>query len=288
MRGWLCALCLLGSLSARAQSPVWALHGAHNTVYLAESVHVLKPGQSQLPQALQRAYEAASIIVMEVDLSQLDPTRLGAYLLQHGSLPAGTTLQQSLGPDAYASLQAQTERLGLPLEALQQLAPWVVALTVTDAEYLKLGYDPDQGVERQIEHLAERDGKPLRGLETPEQELGQLEHLTLEQQRRFLLLTLEDLDDAERQTDALLAAWRAGDTHRLGAVLSEEYARFPELYRALVSERNQHWMPQIEQFLHESQDYLVIVGALHVVGKGGLLELAAGAGLKATPVLNRP
>jgi uncharacterized protein len=176
----------------------------------------------------------------------------------------------------------------MPLESLQPLAPWVVALTISDAEYLKLGYDPEQGVERQIEHLAERDHKGLRGLETPEEELGQLEHLTPEQQRRFLLLTLEDLDEAQKDTDELVTAWRAGDTRRLDAVLSEEYTSFPELYRALVSERNRRWMPQIEQFLQESQDYLVLVGALHLVGKGGLLELARSAGLKVTPVLNRP
>ncbi len=35
MRHWLLTLCLLSSLTARAQSPVWALHGAHNTVYMA-------------------------------------------------------------------------------------------------------------------------------------------------------------------------------------------------------------------------------------------------------------
>ena len=46
MRQWLLALCLLGSLTAQAQSPVWALHGARNTVYLAESVHLLKPIRS--------------------------------------------------------------------------------------------------------------------------------------------------------------------------------------------------------------------------------------------------
>ena len=66
MRHWLLALCLLGSLSARAQSPVWALHGAHNTVYLAESVHLLKPADATLPAAFTRAYDDSSQLVMEI------------------------------------------------------------------------------------------------------------------------------------------------------------------------------------------------------------------------------
>ena len=46
MRRALAAFSLLCSLSAAAQSPVWARHGAHNTVYLAESVHLLKSGSA--------------------------------------------------------------------------------------------------------------------------------------------------------------------------------------------------------------------------------------------------
>jgi uncharacterized protein len=288
MSRWLLALCLLGGLSAHAQSPVWALRGAHNTVYLAESVHLLKPGEAQLPLAFDRAYAAASTIVMELDLSHLDAAELQRYMLEHGTLAQGTTLAQAIGPDAYRRLSQQAEHLGLPLEPLEQLAPWVVALTVTEFEYMKLGYDADAGVERQIERRAERDSKPILGLETLQEQLGQLEHLSSAQQRRFLLLTLDDLDDAGRDTDELLAAWRKGDTRRLATLLGEEYRSFPELYRALVTERNQHWMPRIRSFLGERKDYLVIVGALHLVGDGGLLELARAAGINVTPVIARP
>ena len=284
MRAGLLALFLLGSLSARAQSPVWALHGAHNTVYLAESVHLLKADNAQLPAAFQRAYAAASRIVMEIDLSHLDPAQLSGYMLEHGALKGDTSLQQLLGAPAYQRLGTETQRLGLPVETLDHLQPWVVALSLTDLEYLKLGYDPEQGVERQIERLAEHDGKPISGLETLEEQLGHLERLTGEQQRRFLLLTLDDLNDAEHDTDELLAAWRAGDTARLASLLGEEYRSFPELYRALVTERNRNWMPQIERFAREREDYLVVVGALHLVGQGGLLELARAAGFSVTPV----
>ena len=70
MRHWFLALCLLGSLTARAQSPVWALQGAHNTVYLAESVHLLKPGDAKLPAAVTRAYDDSTQLVMEMDLGE--------------------------------------------------------------------------------------------------------------------------------------------------------------------------------------------------------------------------
>lgn len=285
MRCTLAAICLLCSLRAWGQSPVWAVQGAHNTVYLAESVHLLKSDQSTLPPAFDRAYGAAHTIVMELDLSRIDTDTMQAWMLQHGLLPESTTLRDAVGEQLYQRTATEAGRLGLPIEALQRLAPWVVALTLTDLEYLKLGYDPDQGVERQIERRAQHDGKEMGGLETLDEELGQLEHLTPSEQSRFLELTVDEMHDAESDTDDLLAAWRAGDTRKLADMLSSEYGTFPELYRALVTDRNARWLPEIEGFLKGDHDYLVIVGALHLVGPGGLLELARRDGLTVTPVL---
>lgn len=284
MRHWLLAVCLLGSLSARAQSPVWALHGAHNTVYLGESVHLLKPGDSTLPGALTRAYADSSELVMEMDLATLDTGKVAAWMLEHGRYPEGQSMQTALGPERYAKVLAQATALGLPLEQLAVLRPWVAALTLTDLMYLKLGYQPDAGVEEQLIARAQADGRPTAGLETLDQELGQLEHLSPEDQERFLELTLADLKDTGAETDQMLGAWRTGNNTELAAELSDAYQQFPELYRVLVSERNARWLPQIKAYLNGDHNVLIVVGALHVVGKGGLLELLKIAGVVATPV----
>ncbi len=284
MRRALAAICLLCSMRAGAQSPVWALHGAHNTVYLAESVHLLKSGEATLPPAFDRAYSASNTIVMELDVSRLDADTMQAWILEHGLLPGETTLHDAVGEQIYQRAAGEAGRLGLSIEMLQKFKPWVVALMLTDLEYLKLGYDEEQGVERQIERRAERDRKEIRGLETLDEQLGQLEHLTPDQQSRFLDLTVDEMHNAERDTDDLLTAWRAGDTRKLADLLSSDYQSFPELYRALVTDRNSHWIPEIEGFLKDDHDYFVIVGALHLVGPGGLLELARRDGLTVTPV----
>jgi uncharacterized protein YbaP (TraB family) len=285
MRHWLLALGLLGSLTARAQSPVWALHGAHNTVYLAESVHLLKPGDSTLPGAVTRAYDDSSQLVMEMDLAKLDTSSVTEWMLEHGRYPEGQSMEQALGPERFARVVAQAATLGLPIEQLSILRPWVVALTLSDLMYLKLGYDPESGVEEQLVARANRDGRATAGLETLDEELGQLERMSAEDQARFLDLTLADLKDTSDETDQMLSAWRSGDSGALAAQLSDAYKQFPELYRVLVSERNQRWLPQIKSYLAADHNVLIVVGALHVVGKGGLLELLRGAGIVCTPVL---
>jgi hypothetical protein len=80
----------------------------------------------------------------------------------------------------------------------------------------------------------------------------------------------------------IVSAWRRGDAAQLGALLAREYRSFPALYRPLVTARNQHWLPQIETLLNGEGNSMVVVGALHLVGDGGLLELLRKDGFTAT------
>ena len=279
-RLWSAALGLLCSLSAYAESPVWAIRGANNTVFLAGSVHLLKPEHSTLPASFDRAYVEAEALVMELDLDDFDPLEAQTWMFEHGTFSGEANLQKTIGEKRFKLVAAEAERLGLPIEGLQRIEPWAIALSLMELQYARLGFDPQLGVERQLEQRARRDGKEIRGLETLDDQLGKLDALPYEMQGRFLELTVEDMGDVERQTTELLAAWRAGDSDRLARLLVTEFDEFPELYRILVTDRNKKWIPQIEKLLQDKRDYLVVVGALHLVGKEGMVELAQGRGLK--------
>ena len=277
IRRWLlAALGLLGgltALSAHGASPVWAIHGPHNTVYLAGSVHMLKAGESALPIAFDRAYAGSRGLVMELDLGNVNPLEAAGWMIEHGALPEGTTLQQRLGDNRYQKVSTEAERLGVPAELLQQQQPWVVGMELLELKYQQLGFEAEAGVEQQLQQRAQADHKPVSGLETVAEQLGVLGGMSDEDQVRFLDMVIAEMGDVGSDTQQVITAWRSGDAARLAALLSEEYQTFPALYRMLVSERNRHWLPQIEKLLQERQDYFVIVGALHLVGEGGLLDL---------------
>jgi uncharacterized protein len=275
---WFLALCLLGSLSlpaqhARAAAAVWTVRGAHGTVYLAGSVHLLPANDATLPAAFDRAYADSSLLVMELDLGKLDPQELAGWMQQHGTLSGDSTLRSVLGAQRYARLSAAASSLGAPMSLLDKQSPWLIGVELAELQYLHLGYDAAQGVDEQLLRHAQADGKPTAGLETVDEELGGLERLPRTDQVKILDQTLSELKDAESDMRVVLSAWRRGDAARLSTLLSKEYREFPALYRPLVTERNQHWLPQIEQFLQAHHNTLVVVGALHLVGPGGLLEL---------------
>jgi uncharacterized protein YbaP (TraB family) len=276
----LLALGLLGCLTAHAASPVWVIHGDHNTVYLAGSVHLLKATDSALPTAFDRAYTGSRTLIMELDLGKVDPMAAATWMAGHGMLPAGSDLKTVIGAARYQRVSTEAARLGVPMEMINQFAPWVLGLQLMELQYQKDGFDPESGVEQQLEHRAQADSKPTAGLETLEEQLGFFEALTPDQQAKFLDLVLNDLHDVDSDTQAVVTAWRAGDAAKLAALLSDEYKQFPALYRSLVTERNKRWEPQIAQLLHDKDNYFVVVGALHLVGDGGLLELMRKDGFK--------
>jgi len=272
----LLALCLLGGLSAQAAqaaSPVWAIRGAHSTLYLAGSVHLLPAQDAALPAALERAYASSAKLVMELDLGKLDPLAASGWMLEHGTLPPGTHLRAVIGEPLYQRVSSAANELGLPAEALDGQAPWMVGIELADLEFVRLGLDPQKGVEEQLVARARSDGKPTAGLETLDEELGGLAGLAREDQVRLLDQTLDDLNQSADEMREVVGAWRRGDAPQLAGLLAREYRTFPALYRQLVTARNQRWLPQIEALLREHADCMVVVGSLHLVGDGGLLEL---------------
>ena len=277
---WLLALGLLGSITAHAGSPVWAIHGDHNTVYLAGSVHLLKADDSRLPPAFDHAYKGSKALVMELAMDESVQMEVASWMMENGMLKEGTTLRATIGDARYRRVSAEAERLGVPMDAADMLQPWALGLQLIEMQYVQLGFDPQQGVEQQLQHKAQADGKPISGLETVQEQLGALQGMSYPDQARFLDMIVSEMHDVESETQSVVTAWRAGDAAKLAALLSDEYKSFPALYRLLVSDRNKRWVPQIEKLLHANQDYFVVVGALHLVGEGGLLELMRHDGYK--------
>src|SRR5206468_3711443 len=113
-------------LTAQAAGPVWVVRGAHNSVYLAGSVHLLKAADAKLPAAFDRAYAGSQTLMMELDLSHVDQLEASSWVMEHGMLPEGKTLKDAVGAQRYARVQTEAESLGLPIELLGQMKPWSV------------------------------------------------------------------------------------------------------------------------------------------------------------------
>jgi hypothetical protein len=260
---------------ASERNVLWSVRGEHNTLYLLGSIHVLRPGDGELPRAALEAYADAEQLVMEIDLDDpevADPTALLGTMQRTALLPEGETLRSVMGDD-YAAIAGRARESGLELAALDRFAPWFVATLLLQLELVQRGFQPELGIEQQLADRAVRDGKPIEGLETAEQQFAVLAGLPLPEQKRFLLMTLADADRLDEEIEDLLAAWRSGDAEALEGMLAAAFEEFPELYGPLTEDRNRAWVERLDELLDDRDDYLVVVGALHLVGRHSVVDL---------------
>ena len=67
--------------------------------------------------------------------------------------------------------------------------------------------------------------------------------------------------------------WQEGDMQALEDLLQEDFEEYPEMYDALLKDRNLNWIKQLQPMLNDSDVYLVIVGAAHMLGEDGMVKL---------------
>jgi len=265
-----------------AHSTFWTVRGTHNTVYLLGSVHVLKPEDSALPAEVQLAYTQAKTLVLEVNLNELNAASMLAASMQYASLPEHQTLEGVLGPELYRDFVKHANSLGVDPEVLGSFQPWFAALMLDEAQMSKLGFAAASGVDEQLAARARSDNKEVLGLETVDDQFSIFSQLSLDEQRRYMRFSLTSLDSAAADIDATIAAWHQGDTRMLEKLLTDDFKDFPDLRRRLTIDRNRQWLAKILPMLNDNHDYLIVVGALHLVGSGGLIDLLQKQGWQVT------
>jgi hypothetical protein len=279
---FLCAVAAVPMWAAAASSNgaglVYQVEGPNGRFYLAGSMHLLHAERASLPAPLERAYRNSASIVMEIDTDDGDAQDAGARLLEAAQLAPDTSLQALLGEARWNTVRTALAEAGFDAERASRFEPWGLALLLTQAGFARQGYTSAAGVEQQWTERARRDGKPISGLETAAMQIALLDGLDMNVQRQMLDLTLEEVQEMPQMLDELEDAWRAGDLQRLEALLLEGYRQMPELYTALLVERNRRWVSQIRAWPTTSPPRLVLVGALHLVGEQGLPALLQRAG----------
>ncbi|MGI9233927.1 MAG: TraB/GumN family protein [Woeseiaceae bacterium] len=259
---------------------LWHAQGTDNTVYLLGSIHLLREQDHPLPTVIDRAYEDADVLIMELDMDDLDSMATQQLFTQSGVLRDGRTLRDLMGEQLYRRAEVAAEASNIPIDMLAKSEPWLAAITVEMMSLYRIGFNPMLGVEMTMLARAVQDGKRIDGLEEIAEQLAFLDGLSLEAQRAMLLQTLEESAQMRETIDELIQAWRYGDIAVLESGLLDSFEGHDELSEALVNQRNRRWVVQIAELLDDKDNYLIIVGALHLVGEAGVPRLLEKNGVR--------
>jgi uncharacterized protein YbaP (TraB family) len=269
---------LLSSQAFAGKLPLWELGGTSNRVLLMGSVHFLRSSDYPLPEAMTAAYQQADHLYMEIDMDSLNPMEAQVLLTSMGT--GGQPLSETLSAENYAEANRRATDLGVPLMLFEQFEPWFAALSITQLRMMQLGFDPSWGIETRFTSKAAADGKSISGLETLEEQLGFMDQLDATTQEQFLLQSLEDAATLQEQADALVAAWRSGDNRSMEALMLEGFRSAPRLEDALLVQRNRNWVDPIMRLRNQPDNYLVIVGAMHLVGSNSVVAMLEDRGVE--------
>ncbi len=264
--------------AAKATPPVpllWKVTGPGDSrLYLLGSFHLLRAQDYPLAADVDQAFAASKRVVFELSPQDMQSPQLTQMMLQAAVRTDGTELKRDLDPATWSKLQAYATANNLPLAQLQGMKPWFVGLTITLGQFTKMGLDPNLGLDRHFMQRAAAAGKPTSGLEDIDTQVGVLSGMSAAEQQQMVAEALDQADKADAEGRKLHDAWRRGDDKLLWTSMAAQMrGQYPQLYKRINTDRNDAWVPKLQQYLQAGQGgTLVVVGTLHLLGDDGVVD----------------
>ena len=271
---------LTGELRAQEKSFLWRVNSDQNRLYILGSIHLLKKETYPLKKSIEDAFEQTKKLVLEIDLSSANSQKIQQLMLQKSISTDGTMLHQSVSDETYQAVAKRAKELDIDIRVLSPFKPWVIAMTMAAIKLQQLGFDPSLGVDRHLAERAKQTDKPTAGLETAEFQLDLFDRFSAKEQELLLRQSMDEMDHVERNVTAIVQAWKSGDVGAVERHLLVGMRDYPEIHRKVIDDRNQRWLPQIENLLSRGENALIVVGAAHLVGKNGIIELLKDRGYR--------
>jgi uncharacterized protein YbaP (TraB family) len=269
---------------------LWKIEGAAKPSYLFGTIHLSDPRVVQLAPDVKKAFEDSEKLAVEIDT--ISPEETGALMLRHAMVQAGGTLDD-LPVDVKPGVEAALAARGIPTDAAGHFEQWflVVALALPPCAFHDMaGHKPEEVLDGSLVKAARDAGKPVIALETAEEQIKIFKTLDRDLIRRGLVLVprfepmVEDV--FETMTQAYIDRRVALMEHALPAIAglnAQETADAADFQRALIDGRNVTMVETSSAELHKG-GLFIAVGAGHLPGEKGLVELIRKAGFEVTRV----
>lgn len=261
-----------GLMPAKAQGLLWEIKSPTQTMYLFGSIHLAKADFYPLPAAVEAAYQEADTVAVEIDASDAQASEKALPLLRYA---APDNLEKHLSAATWKQLQ---NIAGPALAQLQTYKPAVVATGLALSAFGEQGYAAKHGIDLHFIARAKADQKKLVELESVAFQAGVLGGLNDADGDALLSQTLNGFlnGEVQRETQALIDAWKTGDATALASILqasANKDAGSRKLMKRLLDDRNLTMVEKINALLRQQRKLFVVVGAGHLAGANSMVDL---------------
>jgi uncharacterized protein YbaP (TraB family) len=259
---------------------MWSVQGPKSKAYLLGSMHMFKAASYPLDPRIEKAYQSCPKVVFEADVEGPGTDDIREMMLKMGTYHDGKTLRKEVSGKTYAMFKARAEANNLDVEHFDTYRPWLAALSIASVELKRLGFTAEDGLDAHFSKEAAADKKKMIYLETARQQLDLLANAFPGKEEDLLRQALEEIAVLEKASTEMVQVWKAGDAAQMETFTQKSLKEFPEVEKKLFTERNKAWTKRISSLLSQEGDVFIVVGAGHLVGKGGLLEMLNAKGYK--------
>ncbi|MFN3867980.1 MAG: TraB/GumN family protein [Hyphomicrobiaceae bacterium] len=260
--------------------------------YLLGTIHLTDERVTAFSPRLTQALDEVGTVALEVADVSAEATQ--AAMAKSGNLTllgAGQSLDKLLAPAEFQTLTVAMARAGVPEPAARMFRPWVATLimSVSDCERRKVN-SGEPVLDARIAEVARRSGKRIVGLETIESQLAALSSIPESEQLQMLRVNIAYAHRTDDQMETLLqlytsrniaAAWPAQVAFAERVGIGRE--AFTAFEKSVVTERNETMTARALPLLAKGRT-LIAVGALHLPGARGIVNLLRQAGYTLTPL----
>lgn len=291
MIGTLFAICL--AVGANAQL-LWKVsgNGLEKPSYIFGTHHLASYSILEKVEGLMPAFDATSLVVGELNMADTQLPGAMQIMQQQMMMTGEQTTKALFTDDEYTLINRLVkEYMQFDLSMMPKLKPAFITNNIVLLLYMKnvKGYNPQEQLDTYFQTKALEKGKEVAALETMEFQVDLLFNATpVERQAEILACTLSDIDKTLYDTQKLADAYMAQDLKAMLELAKKKEGTacdpLPEELAALTENRNVAWMEKLPAMM-KAQPAFVAVGALHLVGEKGLINLLKSAGYNVEPAI---
>lgn len=260
------------------------------------SIHVGREEFYPFPDYLYYSYHNAEVLAVEADIVTFqEDMEAQIKALTNFVYLDGTTIRNHLSGDVYVrAVEILTEN-GLYVSDLDYYCPYFWANTIESLSRAAAGVDETLGLDLNLILDARENEKTIEEIESVEFQYKMLSGFSDQIQEMLLISAIEAYENPElftEETNKLLDLWAAGDEEALVEYLEseddemtdDEKKLYKEYQEKMIFDRNVSMTEYVEKALNSGKKTFVCVGAAHVVGEDGIIDLLEQKGYNIIPV----
>ena len=264
---------------------LWGItgNGLQKPVYVYGTMHLLCAKDALLSSNLKQVISDADEIYFEIDMDDFGELLTG---FKQGKMKNDTTLADLYSSDEYQRVKDFFAGHGMRMELqmLNKMQPMLISALVYQAI---LPCEQADGIELSIMQFAHQYKKEIRGLETAAFQASVLDNIPYAAQAKELLYSIDSVQSTASETEQMMKLYKEQDLDKLlDYSLKSEGGTTTEVQDVMINQRNENWVNQFP-VITKNKTLLIAVGAGHLGGKAGLLNLLKEKGYQVRPLENR-